>query len=193
MYKVLFNKYYLYRRNKHTLLLLYYCIFVNSLIARVPLTGAEKNPLPPRQLRARAISSHAIKLKWYDPERFKGQGTRFYSIRYSAVGDENSSKFIQTQERRARVSKLHPNTTYVLVVRSVVGKRGSPWSKSVTATTTIAGKLMFESWRWMWNWRGCVTGGNFYYFYYIYFLLLPLHLCRALPRSQRLLDMEVKQ
>ena len=99
-------------------------------------------PPAPRKLRARAISPHVIKLKWRDPGKNKGRATRFYSVRYSAVGHEQDGKFLQSHDSRARVSKLHPNTTYRFAVRAVAGKRGSPWSKAVVAVTAVVGQCV---------------------------------------------------
>ncbi|KAK7497852.1 hypothetical protein BaRGS_00010986 [Batillaria attramentaria] len=107
------------------------------LLLLVSYTDAGKLPPAPRKLRVRVISPHTVKLKWRDPGRHKGRSTRFYSVRYSRKGDESNSKFLQTQETRSRVTKLHPNTTYVFAVKSVAGKRGSPWSKAVDATTGV--------------------------------------------------------
>ena len=51
---------------------------------------------------------------------------------------------MQSHEQRARLGKLHPNTTYVFSVRTVAGKRGSSWSKVVTATTAVLGESRGE-------------------------------------------------
>ena len=108
------------------------CSFLSS--------DSSKLPPAPRKLRARAISPHVIKLKWRDPAKRRGRATRFYSVRYNAVGDDDSL-FIQSADNRVRVGKLHPNTTYVFSVRTIAGKKGSPWSSKVKVTTAVVGEL----------------------------------------------------
>ncbi|PVD36383.1 hypothetical protein C0Q70_03365 [Pomacea canaliculata] len=89
-------------------------------------SGARKLPPSPKKLQVRTISQHAIKVKWHDPGRLKDDGSRFYSVRYSAAGQEEKPKFVQTQEKRVRVSKLQPNTTYVFASRPWWASRAAP-------------------------------------------------------------------
>ena len=125
-------------------------------------------PPAPRKLRARAISAHVIKLRWRDPGRSKGRATRFYSVRYSVLGQEDNGKFVQSHDSRARVGKLHPNTSYTFAVRAVAGKKGSPWSKAVIAVTAAVGTFRGGNCRvcgggWVagrWCLCACVCGGD---------------------------------
>jgi hypothetical protein len=47
---------------------------------------------------------------------------------------------LQSDNTRVRVNRLHPNTTYTFSVKSVAGRKGSPWSKTVSVTTAPVGK-----------------------------------------------------
>lgn len=113
----------------------------DAIFISAATSGARKLPPSPKKLQVRTISQHAIKVKWHDPGRLKDDGSRFYSVRYSAAGQEEKPKFVQTQEKRVRVSKLQPNTTYVFAVKAVVGKQGSPWSATAAATTGVTGEF----------------------------------------------------
>ena len=87
----------------------------------------------------KAVSPRTLELRWRDPGlkgQSRGKAIRsFYTIRYALANDRKSRKTVVTHQKRGKMTKLLPGTTYVIDVKVNRGRRSSAWSDSVKGKT----------------------------------------------------------
>ncbi|XP_034947132.1 neogenin isoform X2 [Chelonus insularis] len=94
--------------------------------------------IPPVGLKAIVLSANSVVLYWTDTLLSKSQyvtDNRYYVVRYAAYHPPLRYKFFNATDLNCMISDLKPNTLYEFTVKTVKGKRESPWSMVVLNQT----------------------------------------------------------
>ncbi|GLH00170.1 Contactin [Gryllus bimaculatus] len=105
-------------------------------IAPEPITPLH----PPVGLMAIVLSSRSVVLYWTDTTLSKNQqvtDSRYYVVRYTSQHHASSPryKYFNASDLNCMIDDLKPNTQYEFTVKTVRGRRESPWSMVVLNMT----------------------------------------------------------
>lgn len=97
--------------------------------------------IPPVGLKAIVLSSKTVVLYWTDTLLSKSQyvtDNRYYVVRYTTYNHLLTNpryKYFNSSHLNCMIDDLKPNTLYEFTVKTVKGKRESPWSMAVLNQT----------------------------------------------------------
>ncbi|KAK0175713.1 hypothetical protein PV327_009442 [Microctonus hyperodae] len=97
--------------------------------------------IPPVGLKAIVLSANTVVLYWTDTSLSKSQyvtDNRYYVVRYTTYHPLSVSpryKYFNATDLNCMIDDLKPNTQYEFTVKTVKGKRESPWSMIVLNQT----------------------------------------------------------
>ncbi|XP_063603136.1 neogenin-like [Penaeus indicus] len=98
---------------------------------------------PPVGLKAEVLTPFTVALQWTDTTLNRNQyisDTRFYTVRYTTFASATSSsprfRYRNASDVTCLIDNLKPNTVYEFAVKTIKGRRESPWSL-VTSNTTL--------------------------------------------------------
>lgn len=100
--------------------------------------------IPPVGLKAIVLSANTVVLYWTDSLLSKSQyvtDNRYYVVRYAPYPPQSfrpAYKFFNATDLNCMIDDLKPNSQYEFTVKTVKGKRQSPWSMIVLNQTQEA-------------------------------------------------------
>ena len=114
------------------------------MVLAVRQTGSGNLPAPV-DLRTRTLSSHSVRLHWYDPSLDHTQridDERYYNVYYHAAPHGNNLSVI-VKALHVTLHDLDPGRRYRFKVRTVKGVNTSPFSDVIT-DRTLPGNGQYE-------------------------------------------------
>ncbi|CAL4059823.1 unnamed protein product, partial [Meganyctiphanes norvegica] len=100
---------------------------------------------PPIGLKAEVLTPFTVALQWTDTTLNLNQyisDTRFYRVRYTTFSSASSSsprfRYLNATDVTALIDGLKPSTVYEFAVKTIKGRRESPWSLVASNTTLEA-------------------------------------------------------
>ncbi|XP_045125604.1 neogenin-like isoform X4 [Portunus trituberculatus] len=99
----------------------------------------------PVGVKAVVLTPFTVALQWTDTTLNRNQyisDTRYYTVRYTTFSSASSSsprfRYINATDVTCLIDNLKPSTVYEFAVKTIKGKRESPWSLVASNTTLVA-------------------------------------------------------